>query len=264
MRYMLASLVVGICLAATCDSRACDYTVTRGTAIESQRPIWLLILEAGVGAINGARLWKGDEASSKQKIQTLVSGGQNVSTALHIDGSPAPGIRGVARAAWRLGAFVVWNADGTIERRTRATVRGHSVTIDDRVENGRVWVRVVIGPPLGDPRVRCAILELTADERSDMAGWNRGPFGGAGVTASSSALRNRARIQLSCSAQIDLPGDRCRLVRRIATRIAEREAGPELTGRVLGLADAGRLAVLAGRSEMTEIVSRYIERMCNQ
>jgi hypothetical protein len=257
MRYMLASLLAGICLAATCDSRASDCAVTRGTTIESQRPIWLLVVQTGLGVLNGRDLDTGRIAGLRSQISDLA-----IASTLSIDGRPAPGIGGVASAAWRLVGFVVWNADGTIERRTRATVRGHSVTIDDHVENGRVWVRVVIGPPLGDPRVRCAILELTADERSDMAGWNRGPFGGAGVTASSSALRNRARIQLSCSAQIDLPGDRCRLVRRIATRIAEREAGPELSGRVRDLESSGRAAVQRGEDAMPEIVARFIDEVC--
>lgn len=251
---LFAVLVVVLLLAVMSDyASGGDYTVTRSTRIESQRPIWLLLAEAGMGVVNGR-----DQRSRTGWLEEVGS----VDTTLSIDGQPAPGLGGMARAAWRLGAFVFWNADGTIERRTRATVRGHSVTIDDRVENGRVWVRVVIGPPLGDPRVRCAILELTADERSDMAGWNRGPFGGAGVTASSSALRNRARIQLSCSAQIDPPGDRCRLVRHIATRIAEREAGPELSGRVRDLESAGREAVQRGDDAIPKIVARFIEEIC--
>lgn len=245
MRYMLVSLLAGICLAATCDSRACDYTVTRSTAIESQRPIWLLVVDAGMGVIHGSSF--GSDSSLHAAIRTAG----DVRTTLTIDERPAPGIGGVASAAWRLVGFVVWNADGTIERRTRATVRGHSVTIDDHVENGRVWVRVVIGPPLGDRRVRCAVLELEATESECWA-----------TTADRirvPSLRGRTRIQLSCAAQIDLPGDRCRLIRRVATRIAEREAGPELTGRVRTLELAGRAAVQQGEDAMPEIVARFID-----
>lgn len=242
MRYMLASLLAGLCLAATCDSRASDCAVTRGTTIESQRPIWLLVVQTGLGVLNGR---------DQRARDGWLEGVGSVDTALRIDGRPAPGIGGVASAAWRLVGFVVWNADGTIERRTRATVRGHSVTIDDHVENGRVWVRVVIGPPLGDRRVRCAVLELEATESECWA-----------TTADRirvPSLRGRTRIQLSCAAQIDLPGDRCRLVRRVATRIAEREAGPELTGRVRTLELAGRAAVQQGEDAMPEIVARFID-----
>lgn len=276
MRYMLASLLAGICLAATCDSRACgmkggdvkcracgmvsretrqetrllacsvsrqgrDYTVTRGTTIESQRPIWLLVTEAGWGVVNGR-----DQRSRTGWLEEVGS----VDTTLSIDGQPAPGIGGVASAAWRLGAFVVWNADGRIERRTRATVRGHSVTIDDSVANGRIWMRVVIGPPLGDRRVRYAVLELEATEND-------------GITLGGMALQllrdrrwwdSRTRIQVTCSAVLDLPF-RCRFVRRVA----ERNAGGPLRERCLQLADAGRSAVNAGHDAMPEIVEQFID-----
>jgi hypothetical protein len=87
-------------------------------------------------------------------------------------------------------------------------------------------------------------------------------------------------IRIACLADIDLPGDRCRLVRRLAQRIAEREAGPELADRVRRLGElggravhagrsrissvsaAGRNAVLSGRGKLSEIVGKFIEEVC--
>lgn len=235
MRWLIASLLAGIVLSVTCDSRACeDYTVARGTAISSERPIAWLILEAGMGVLNGNRGRHIDTA------RLAV-----ISTSLAIDGDPASGPRGMARAGWRLLGFILWDADGRIERTTTATVRGHAVRISDRIENGRVWLRVVVGPPLGDRRVQYAVLTLEAREH--------------GPTLADRNCTNRTRINLSCSAAIDLPGDRCRLVRRIAVRAAEREAGPELSGRCAAIRNAGQRAVLRGRAAMIEA---FLERTC--
>lgn len=249
MRYMLASLLAGICLAATCDSRASDCAVIRGTTIESQRPIWLLVAEAGLGVLNGR---------DQRARDGWLEGVGSVDTALRIDGRPAPGIGGMARAAWRLVGFLVWDGKGEIERRTVASVNGHVVNIHDTVENGRVWVRVTVGPPLGDPRVRCAILELEATEDVGITLGGTSMF----VFRDRRWWDSRTRIQVTCAAVIDLPGDRCRLVRRIATRIAEREAGPELSGRVRDLESAGREAVQRGDDAMPKIVARFIEEIC--
>ena len=169
---------------------------------------------------------------------------RSATTTISVDGREQSG-RTSFLAAWRLIGFILWDAEGTIERTTTATVRGHSVRIVDTVTNGRVWVRVTIGPPLGDKRVKCAVLTLEA-------------------TDDGHAFRRTAdtKIRIACAAHIDLPGDRCRLVRRIASRVAEKEAGPELSSRVNGLADAGRRAVLAGRAAMPEIVTRFVEEVC--
>ena len=227
--WISLSLVAG-CSAACC---AGDYTVTRSVTIQSQRPIWLLICEMGLGVL--------DVRSGSDSFLSLVEKeaiGRPVSTRLSIDGRPAPGIGGLAQAAWRLGAFVLWDADGTVERTTYATVRGHSVFVRERILNGRVWLRVVVGPPLGDPRVRYAVLELTGAENG-----------------------NRTRIQLSCSAVINLPGNRCRLVRRISRRIADREAGAELAARVNDLLRAGSGYTYAGRERL---IHTFLRETCHQ
>lgn len=224
----LACFVAGYVLTALVRlASGSDYTVTRGTTIASERPIWLLTVEMGIGAIS--------DVSSFGQRGLRIDGCGVRSTSLIIDGTPETGIGGMARAAGRLISFIVWNADGTIERRTRATVRGHSVTIDDHVENGRVWVRVVIGPPLGDRRVRCAVLELKANEDD----------------------RHDTSIALSCSAVLDLPF-RCRFVRRVA----ERSAGGPLREQCEELALAGRSAVNAGHDALAEIVRRFIAEVC--
>lgn len=244
MKWMLASLVAGICLAATCDSRAGDYTVSRGTSIESQRPIAVLALEAMMGVIHGGNETAGGLAG-KEGRGVLGS----AATELWVDGKRQRSFTSF-RAAYRLVGIILWDASGRIERVTTATVRNHAVTITDYVVNGKLVVTVVVGPPLGDPRVRYAVLRLEAQERGHVANLHRRPLGGTD-------------IGLSCSAVLDLPGDRCCLVRRFARRVAEREAGPELAGRVRTLEAAGREAVAAGRAELPEIVGRFIELMCS-
>ena len=239
---LLIGLAVVLLLAVTSDyASGSDYTVTRTTTIQSQRPIGLLALELGWGVLNGR--------DSTDGIR--LNGVAIDSTTLSIDGRPAPGIGGVASAVWRLVGFVVWDEAGRIERVTDLQFRGRSVRIVDAVEDGRVWVRVTVGPPLGDPRVRCAVLELSVVEDDEhgalLARW----------------LRADTTLRLSCSAVIDLPGDLCRLVRRLAQRIAERDGGPELRGRVDGLAAAGRNAVMAGRGRLVDsVVAEFLERVC--
>lgn len=256
-------LAVVLLLAVACgNSSGDDYTVTRGTVIESQRPIWLLVLEAGLGVLN-------DEPSLAGMGRSIVAD----ETTLRIDGRPAPGIGGMVSAAWRLVGFVVWDEAGRIERRTRATVRGHSVTIDDRVENGRVWGRVTVGPPLGDPRVRYAMLEVAADETDQgQISIRRALTDYAG--GSGAAWTGHTRIRLVCSASIDLPADcrrafaHARLQRAgrdralLSERVSEREAGPELESRVGGIAEAGIAAVRDGRSEVSAAVRDFLERVC--
>lgn len=244
---LLIGLAVVLLLAVTSDyASGGDYTVTRSTAIESQRPIWLLVTEAGLGVIDGLRT----SPAGATRRPLLDSELSDLSSSLRIDGSPAPGIGGVASAVWRLVGFVVWNADGRIERVTDLQFRGRSVRIVDAVSNGRVWVRVVVGPPLGDPRVRFAVLQLEAVENAERFF----PFEHERFSATT-------RIDVSCSAVIDLPG-RCRIVRRLAQRIADREAGPELS-RVIGLATAGRAAVLDGRGRLTDsVVAEFLETVC--
>jgi len=233
---MLLSLLAGICLSCTCDARAWDYVASRGTTITSERPIAVLALEAITGVVH--------ERNQRNGAGWMEEVGR-VDTSLTIDGQPVARL-GILASLRRLAGFVLWDEAGTIERTTTATVRGHSVRVVDTVTNGRVRVRVVIGPPLGDPRVRCAVLTLEA--KDDGHAFRR---------------NTETRISLQCSAIIDLPGDRCRLVRRIAVRVAEREAGPELSERVQTLADTGRRAVLAGRSGLPEIVARFIKEACN-
>lgn len=248
---LLIGLAVVLLLAVTSDyASGGDYTVTRTTTIQSQRPIWLLVTEAGLGVIDGLRT----SPAGATRRPLLDSELSDLSSSLRIDGSPAPGIGGVASAVWRLVGFVVWNADGRIERVTNLEFRGRSVRIVDAVEDGRVWVRVTVGPPLGDPRVRYAVLELEANdvETGIRDGWAGRLVGTAGST-----------IRLRCSAIIDLPGDRCGLIRRIAERVAKREAGPELSSRVIGLATAGRAAVLDGRGRLTDaVVAEFLETVC--
>lgn len=248
---LLIGLAVVLLLAVTSDyASGGDYTVTRSTAIESQRPIWLLVTEAGLGVIDGLRT----SPAGATRRPLLDSELSDLSSSLRIDGSPAPGIGGVASAGWRLLGFLLWDASGRIERITDLQFRGRSVRIVDAVSNGRVWVRVVVGPPLGDPRVRYAVLELSAVE-TNSAGRTKLPI--------VRAWTNRTQIRLGCSATIDLPGDRCRIVRRLAQRIADREAGPELSSRVIGLATAGRAAVLDGRGRLTDsVVAEFLERTC--
>jgi len=253
MLWALFGLTVGY-VAGQYDASGSDYTVTRGTEIRSERPIGILVLQAGLGVLNGDGIRLGPlESTGGGRTASVLRGVEISGTTLCVDGLPAPGIRGLARAGWRLLGFLVWDASGRIERTTSLQFRGRNVGIVDRIENGRVWVRVVVGPPLGDPRVRCAVLELSAVENEH--DWERLRVRGI--------LGSGTRIQLSCAAQIDLPGDRCRLVSRIARRIAEREAGPELSGRVGGLADAGRAAVLSGRGRLTDsVVAEFLERVC--
>jgi hypothetical protein len=252
-----------LCLGRSASRQERDYTVTRSTTIDSQRPIWLLVVQAGLGVLNASE-HMGVRLSGVGTGKGIA--GETIETTLRIDGQPAPGIRGVARAAWRLAGFVVWDEAGRIERVTTISVHGHVVHIYDRVSNGSVRVRVVVGPPLGDPLVRCAVLELEADdvETGIRDGWAGRLVGTAGST-----------IRLRCSAIIDLPGDRRRdrvHTRRerwgcdrptLSERIADREAGPELSSRVIGLATAGRAAVLDGRGRLTDsVVAEFLERTC--
>lgn len=174
----------------------------------------------------------------------------SVDTTLCVDGLPTPGIGGMARAVWRLVGFVLWDEAGSIERITDLQFRGRSVRIVDSVFDGRVRVVVTVGPPLGDPSVRCAVLELKATENEQHRNSEQ-RLDAAGTT-----------ITLRCSARIDLPGDRCRLVRRIAERVADREAGTELTSRVRGLAQSGRMAVLDGRGQIDSVIGEFLERVC--
>jgi len=262
---LFAVLAVVLLLAVMSDyASGSDYTVTRGTTISSERPIGLLIAEAGLGVLNGR------DATNGIRFDGVAIGG----TTLRIDGQPAPGIGGVASAVWRLVCFVIWDEAGTIERVTNLEFRGRSVRIVDAVEDGRVWVRVTVGPPLGDPRVRCAVLELEANEhdkfictRSYAARRKGGlpdwPAMAAWLRSWGLRVGEETVVRITCSAVIDLPGDRCGLIRRIAERVAKREAGPELTSRVRGLAEAGRLAVLAGRGRLTDsVVAEFLERVC--
>lgn len=270
----LAAFVVLVCLAVVLllalmsdYASGGDYTVTRGTTIESQRPIWLLVVEAGMGVLNGRVATEraadsGITGGWADKIGT-AGGVELHSTTLRVDGVEQPG-RTSFLAAWRLAGFLLWDADGRIERVTDLQFRGRQVRIVDAVSDGRVRVRVTIGPPLGDPRVRYAVLELEAtdDEREDLADLHGRPLGGT-------------CIRISCSAVIDLPCDRRR--ERVHARrqrwgcdgptlsegIAADEAGPELSGRVGGLAEAGRLAVLDGRGRLTDsVVAEFLERVC--
>lgn len=276
------AFVVGY-LAGRHDAQAGDYTVTRGTTITSERPIWLLVVEMGMGVLNAN--------SNAGRIGTLVANEEiPFSSRLRIDGRPAlaaernpdtgaPGgwadrdrTVGSARvhttaltvdgqeqrgptsflAAWRLLGFILWDADGSISRTTTATIRGHAVRITDVVSNGRVVATCVIGPPLGDPRVRQAVLELEATEDDTLR-----------RDGSVESLATRATvIRLDCSAKIRLPGDRCGLVRRISVRIAERDGGAELSDRVRGLERAGRRAALAGRAEIDAVIDEFIRRCC--
>jgi hypothetical protein len=166
----------------------------------------------------------------------------------------------MASAAWRLVGFLVWDADGRIERVTDFQFRGRSVRIVDAVSNGRVWVRVVVGPPLGDPRVRYAVLELEAVENGSVH--VRGRHDGT-------------TIVLSCSAVIDLPGDgrRERVHARrerwgcdrptLSERIAADEARPELDDRVDDFTVSWRAAVLSGRGRFADsVVGDFLERTC--
>jgi len=234
VRWMLLSLLAGICLSCTCDARAWDYVASRGTTITSERPIAVLALEAIVGGLHGSR-------DGRDKLDI-----QNLETELRVDGKVSR-LPVSLQAVRKLAGFAIKDAPGSVERTTTATVRGRSVRVVDAVANGRVRVRVVIGPPLGDPRVRCAVLTLEA--KDDGHAFRR---------------NTETRISLQCSAIIDLPGDRCRLVRRIAVRAAEREAGPELSGRIQTLADTGRRAILSGRSGLPEIVARFIHAVTSQ
>jgi hypothetical protein len=237
---MMTAIALAICCLGS------DYAVTRGTRIQSERPIWLLTLEAGLGVIRGT-----SERNMLERIDGREIGVD--STSLRVDGREQRGPTS-AIAAWRLIGFVLWDGTGSIERTTTATVLGHRVLISDRIENGRVRVCVTIGPPLGDPRVEAAVLTLEATEDATttiLDGWAGWGVGNSGT-----------RIRLLCSADLDLPGDRCRLVRRIAVRIAERDGGAELADRVRGLERVGRGAVLAGRTEINAIVGEFIRRVC--
>jgi hypothetical protein len=232
---MLLSLLAGICLACTCDVRAWDYVASRGTTITSERPISVLALEAIAGVLHDSTT-----AGESESFAGRLDGVRVLGSSLSIDGTPVARI-GILPSLRRLAGFVFWDQSGQIQRTTTATVRGRSVRITDSVTNGRVRVRVVIGPPLGDPRVRCAVLELEA-------------------TDDGRAFRRTAetRIWLACSVHLAIPGDRCRLVRRIAVRAAEREAGSKLSGRIQRLEDSGRMAVERGRAAIPTIVAEFI------
>jgi hypothetical protein len=233
-----------------------DYTVTRSVRIDSERPIALLILEMGMGVLNGR-----DGTAS---LGSLVEAGEaEIETQLSVDGKAQPGPSSV-RAAFRLLGFLLWDAAGSVERITDLEYRGRRVRVVDGASDGRVWTRVTIGPPLGDQRVRAARLVLTAEENEDdrerlrMRGTEHG---NTGLAAAGRWLRGTT-IRLSCSADLDLPGDRCGIIRRFAERAARERAGPELNSRINGLADTGRQAVLAGRSEIDAVVAKFIREVC--
>jgi hypothetical protein len=223
------------------ESAEDDYTVTRGTAIESERSIAWLILEAGMGAIHGDGL-RSD--SFRSDLAEEIAGSQ-LETRLAVDGQQQPG-RTSFLAAWRLLGFILWDAPGSVERVTTGAYRGHAVRIIDGASNGRVWVRVSVGPPLGDPRVKRARLTLEAtDGLADLHWRSLGAVGGG------------TRIRLSCSADLDIPN--CRIIRRIA----ERQAGPELSGRVTRLRSAGERAARAGRERLTDsVVAEFLREVC--
>ncbi len=235
MWYILISLLAGICLSCTCDARAWEHVVIRGTTITSERPIAVLALEAIAGVLHDSTT-----AGESESFAGRLDGVRVLGSSLSIDGQPIARL-GILASLRRLVSFVLWDRAGAIERTTTATVRGRSVRIVDTITNGRVWVRVVIGPPLGDKRVKCAVLDLEVEDDGR-------------------AFRRTAetRIRLACSAHIALPGDRCSLVRRIAVRAAEREAGPELSGRIQRLEDSGRMAVKRGRAAIPAIVAEFI------
>lgn len=249
MRALAASLL--LLIGTQCS--ALDYTVSRGTTIRSERPIALLVLEAGLGVIY-ERVWGANEGSGSALATLAKADVTGISTVCKVDGKPLERI-GVFRSLGKIIGFVLWDAPGKIERVTQCVVNRRHVSIRDRVENGRVHISVTVGPPLGDPRVRCAVLELEAKdvlcERlcSDQArlGSNR---------------NLGTRLSLSCAAVIDLPGDRCRLIRRIATKAAQQEAGPELSRRIARLRFVGEQTVGEGRKQLGPIIEAFLIEVC--
>jgi hypothetical protein len=246
-------------------ARGSDYVVTRSVQIDSERPIARLILEMGTGVLDGR-----DGTGS---LGSLVEAGEaEIETRLWVDGRQQAG-RTSFLAAWRLIGFVLWDADGTVERVTTLEYRGRRVRIVDGASDGRVWVRVTIGPPLGDPRVRQARLTLIAEENEH---GNVGPLGSRGTNVAGLSAHGRTGIELACSAVLDLPADsrRERVHSRrqrwgcdspaLSERIANREAGPELSSRVNGLADTGRRAVLAGRGQIDAVVEKFIREVIDR
>ncbi len=212
------------------------HVVCRATTISSERSIAVLSLEAAWGIVHEYRAGQGFGLGSD-----VFGGGRIDGSTLTIDGEQTSGIGGVARTIWRLVGFIFWDASGRIERVTLGKFGGRSVRIVDAFENGRVWVSVTVGPPLGDRRVRCAVLELEATEH-----------------AQTTRLGNSTSISVSCQAAIDLPFN-CRIVRRIA----ERKAGPELSARVQTLRRAGEKAVRDGRQQISTIVRKFLEETCD-
>lgn len=324
MRILISlSLIAGCCAACS----ASEYTVARSATIESQRPIWLLILETGLGVLDegnrrGASLdqlasegrtgristslridgrqmldsqlpvaqatlgievslasdsvWAKPETGPRSRIGTaesvgrvageitafavkagmgvlsgsnkdgrleILDGARLLQTTLWVDGRQQE-YRTSAFAVWRLAGFILWDAEGSVERVTVGQYRGRSVRIVDGASNGRVWVRVTVGPPLGGRRVKQARLTLEASEYelSQLRGSDANRL--LGTT-----------VRLSCAIDIDAPG--CRLARRIC----ERKAGPELSSRVETLAAKGRGLALAGRRDADAFTIAGRERL---
>lgn len=262
---IVLSLIVGSLVASLCRADVTAWS----TVIESKRSIAWLIWEAGMGVLNAT---DGAKTGNPEAALATLDGASVTSTRLSVDGRPQSGRISVL-AAWRLLGFIFWDAPGSVERTTEGSYRGNAVRIVDGASNGRFWVRCTVGPPLCDRRVKQATLTLEANEdvvqrehlADDVLQW----------LCSGLALRSGTRIQLSCSAQIDLPCDARRErvhARRqrwgcdrpiLSERIASDEAGPILRERVDGLADAGRRAVVAGRQQLIDsVVAKFLEDVC--
>lgn len=275
-RYGLVAitLLVGLTLALPefvvgGQARENDYVVARSVTIRSDWSIAALIFQAGTGVLDGSPF--GRDSS----LHAAVGSAYGIRTELSVDGVTQSGPTS-PQAVWRLLGFVLWDGGGTIERTTTATVNRHYVVIRDRVENGRVWVQVVVGPPLGDPRVRCAVLELETQESGVRS------FGSVleriaaslGLVRSDNTNARQTRIRLFCSAIIDLPFDARR--KRVHARrqrwgcdrptlsegIAQREAGAETAATIRQLESVGREVVASGQDQLTAIVNQFLRRKC--
>lgn len=254
-RHRLVAITLLVCLAFAlpqsttgCQTSESDYVVARSTAIQSDWSIAALVFQAGVGVLNG------DSFGRDSSLHAAVGTASGIRTELSVDGVTQSGPTSPL-AVWRLLGFVLWDADGRIERVTEGRYQGRFVRIVDALENGRVWVRVTVGPPLGDPRVRYAVLTLEANEN--------GRFGDGPTT-----------IDLSCSAVIGLPfyARRARVHARrqrwgcdrptFSEGIAQREAGAETAATIQQLESVGREAVASGRDRLTAIVHEFLLRKC--